>query len=238
MSIETKQYIATVDDIRKLVRQGVNAEQGLASTRGLYFRTLIGTCQAELGADTDQLKALKALHKRFYPVVLEAVTTPDIAAANHIAPEEKRRRALERNRRSNFARSAMGTIRRWLQVSGHDLRTLKPAKASKAQLEADTPKKAGSRKMVPEKAQERVRVVLERMLTMTRALADAAPEVARETLNEALNRIGQELFAGAVTPTTNPVVSTQERRPLRVGKAVFWPTESQILRRQRLKAAA
>lgn len=51
----------------------------------------------------------------------------------------------------------------------------------------------------------------------------------------------QELFAGPITPTTEAAIAAEEHRPLRVAgsKVLFWPTESQILRRQReMKVAA
>lgn len=233
MSLDRKTFNASVSDIKELVTQGVRAEHTLQSTRGLYFRALIGTTQARGGDGAT----LRAVHQEFYAVVLEAVVTPDIAKASRVLPEEKKRRARERNRRSNFARSAYGTIRRWLSIEGHDLMSLKPAKVTKTQLMAETPTRV-RKPLSEDKAAKRCEALMGRVLDFTRTLAASRPDQARKLLDEAINRAVQELARGAITPTTDAAAAQEEHRPLRIGKTLFWPTETQILRRERLKRAA
>lgn len=242
MSIESKGYVASIDDIRTLAQKSANAVTTIATTRGVYLRALVFTARSELKngeAVPAQLAALRAVHSRFYPAVLEAVTTSDIARAPRASSEERHRRALERNRRSNFARSSYSTIRTWLKAGGHSLFSLKPT-FTKGQLDAEVPAKE-ARKVTPEKIKSRVDGLVKRLLEQTRTLAGISPEQGRAVLDEAMNRLAQELFAGAVQATTDANVAAAEHRPLRAGKHVFWPTESQVVRRHRmskLKVAA
>lgn len=200
-------------DIRKLAR---NAAQGDTS-RGAYLRALIETAQAEGGT----VAALKATHARFYPVVQAAVITPDIAPANRAAAPERKRRALERNRRSNFARSAYATVRRWLKVEGHDLMALKAVSVTKSQLLAEAPP-AKSRTLTPERAQARANAMTKRLLDFTKQIAKTDRVQAAEVINGCMQQLAQSMFTGAHA-TTDVAVARAEHRPLRVGRATFWP---------------
>jgi hypothetical protein len=244
MTIDTKNFVATVEDIQELVHQVMEAGQTRNGAHDTYFKALIGTTQSDLKGTKDvteamQMKSLALVHKRFYAAVLEAVNTPDIANGGRLKQEEKTRRTLERHRRSNFARSAYSTVRSWLKAGGHDLMAVNVAKTSKAQLFAETPKREGAQR-VPSAARIRKRTdtLVERIMEGTRQLANADPKEARAVLDEALQKIARELFQGAVQPTTDPKVAAAEHRPLRAANAMFWPTETQVIRRARMKEAA
>lgn len=242
MNIEANKFVASVNDIRKLTRENMESEQSLASTRKLYFQALVGTTRAELASGKDsreQAAALRAVHNRFYVGVLEVITTKEVAEAPRLGPEEKKRRRLARNARSNFARSAFGTIRRWL-LSGHDLTTLNLATLTEAQLRKETPIADRRRKASPRQAQKRVGALVNKILAQARQLANANPTEARAVLDGVVSRMTQELFAGAdVVPTKDPEVAAKEHRPFQAGKTMFWPTAAQDVRRERaLKIAA
>jgi hypothetical protein len=217
----------SVSEIRALARQTVDGRKAISTARGAYFRALIETSQAELGGKADQaaqLAAVKAVHRRFYPVVQEATTTPDIVIDKKATPAERKRRALERNRRTNFARSAYGTIRRWLRAPDHDIMKLDASKATKSQLLEDAPptrKHALTRQRVHARASK----LIDRLLLFTKQLSKSDQAQAAEIVHEAVNRLFKQLAAN-VTATTDASVAAQEGRPLRVGRAMFIPTEA------------
>lgn len=235
-------FIATVDDIKALAQQHQAAENTQTETRSTYLRCLVGTTQNELKASLQkglpaQLRALKEVHGRFYAVVLEAVSTGDVAKGKNLHPEEQSRRALERNRRSNFARTAHAVLRAWLKTEGHDLLTLNASKVSRYQLMNETERPAINRRINPDAIRTRVEKLVSTVLEQARKLAEADPAAAREALDLVMQQIGKELIGGAAV-TNDAAIAIAEHRPLRVGKGMFWPTESQVIRRQRLKAAA
>jgi hypothetical protein len=244
MTIDVKNSVATVEDVKELTRNAMDASAQVSETRQTYLSWLIGTTQAELRGTKDitdemQAKSLAIVHKRFYPAVLEVVATADIADVPRLRAEEKTRRSLERNRRSNFARSAYSTVKSWLKSGSRDFMALKPDRVTKSQLLAETPRSNVVRAVKPDKVRERVTEFVEKVLNSTRQLANSDAAGARAILDEALQRIAKELFQGAgVTPTTDAVIAAKEHRPLRTGNMLFFPTETQVIRRQRLKAAA
>lgn len=223
MSIENKKYVASVEDIRKLTRENVNAAQSLASTRKLYFQSLIGTTLAELpkGKDSrEQAVALRAVHSRFYVGVLSVINTKDLAETPRLGPDEKKRRREERNAKSNFARSAFGTIRRWI-LAGHDLATLSPAAVTEQQLRKQTPIAASRRKANPKQAQKRVGSLVSKILAQARQLANADPVEARAVLDSVVNRVTQELVkVGDITGASAPAVAPRGRA-VRKGQGIF-----------------
>lgn len=227
MNTKADKYVASVEDIRKLARENLNSQLSLASTRKRYFELLLGTTTAQIKAagDDDAKKppdVLKAVHKEFYAAVLEIVATPELADVPRLSTEERKRRAKERNQKSNYARSAFGTIRKWMKAPRHDITALNPAAVKESQLRKETPNVA--RKISAKRTSRRVNTLVKGILKETRLLLNANPEEARAILGEVANKVTQELFTGDVTATTQPDIATKESRPLRLGKNLFWPT--------------
>lgn len=143
-------YRATESDIENLARDYLAAQAQSRAVSGTYLKILAASAQAEarernpLKPSTDSelsamyARAVAAIHKRFYPIILRTLTTPDIAKAPNLKPAEKHRRANERNRRTIFARSAYSTLRSWVRA-GHDLLTLNVEKLTKRLLIAGLP---------------------------------------------------------------------------------------------------
>lgn len=217
----------SITDIRALARQTVDGRNAINTARGEYLRAIIETAQSELGGKADQaaqLAAVKAVHKRFYPVVCEATTTPDIVADKRQTLEERKRRALERNRRSNFARSAYGTIRRWLRAPSHDLMRLDAKKVTKSQLLAEAPptrKHALTAERVRANADRRI----DQLIGFIRQVAKVNQAMASDVVNEAMAALAHQVARDAKV-TTDVSVAAQERRPLRVGKVMFLPART------------
>lgn len=216
----------TAAEIRALARQSVEGRQAIATARGAYLRALVETTQAEIGGKADQaaqLGALKTVHRKFYPVVQEATTTPDIVHSNKSPPGERKRRALERNRRTNFARSAYGTIRRWLRASGNDLMRLDAQKVTKSQLLNEAPP-TRKHALTKERIQARAGKLITNLLGFTRQLAKLDEQQAADVVDDAIEQLVR-LRAANMKVTTDAHTATQEQRPLRLGGAIFWPTD-------------
>lgn len=185
----------TASEIRALARRTVDGRQAIVTARGEYLRALVETAQADLGGKADQtaqLSALKLVHRRFYPVVQEATTTPDIAPAKHMLPAERRRRSLERNRRTNFARSAYGTIRRWLRAAGNDLMRLDAQRVTKSQLLNEAPP-TRKHALTSERIQTRAGKLTGQLVMFAKAVAKADQAQAVEVLREAIDRLRKQL---------------------------------------------
>lgn len=198
----------------------------MVSARGAYFRALVETAQVELGGKADQaaqVAAVKAVHRKFYPVVQEAIATDDILLSSDVP---RKRLALERNRRLNFARSSYGTIQKWLRVEGHDLMKLDALKVSKSQLEKDTPPTAiRKHALTPERVNNRAHRLIGGLLGFTRQVAKSDPELSQRVVNAAIDQLMKFLVANAKA-TTDTMTAANEQRPLRVGGRVFWLTET------------
>ncbi len=210
----------TVGEIRTLARQSVEGRQQTLSARGAYFKALVQTAQAELGGKAGQegqRAAVRVVHHRFYPVVLEAVTTLDVAKSDKLPKQERERRALERNRRSNFARSAHGTIQRWLRAEGHDLMKLDSEKITKSQLLAEAPP-TRKHALTPKRVKARAGKLVDGLLGFVRQVAKADQEQAAVIAATAIAQLQKLLPEGV--------------------KKKDWATDTQVLRRARLKKAA
>jgi len=151
-----QRYRATEADVENLARDYLAAQSQSAAVGSTYLKVLAASAQQHV-RDTTPIKpttveattalyarGVAAVHKRFYPIILATMTTPDIAKAPNLGPVEKSRRATERNRRTNFARSAYSTLRAWVRA-GHDLLTLNIEKMTKRLLIAGLPPAKPSR---------------------------------------------------------------------------------------------
>ena len=218
--------------IRALARKTIEGKEMLLAARGEYLKALVETAQAELGGrggQEGQRAAVKLAHSRFYPVVLEVVTTSEIAKSDKVTKQEKRRRALERNRRSNFARSAYGTIRRWLRAEGHDLMKLDAQKVTKSQLINEAPP-ARKHALTARRVQQRAAKLIGGFLAFTRQVAKTDEIQANAVAVEALDQITKVIAKLGMEKkhTTDAQVAAKEMRPLRVGGNTFWPVETRI----------
>lgn len=141
-TIKRAHYVATEAQVETLAAAHWNVAIQLEGSNSTYLRVLLVGAQAELGRGRGrkpnpqaQLAVLDKVHERFYAAVLRGVTTDDIAKDEGLEPTESSRRALERNRRSTFARSSKTALANFAKAGG-DLRTLVPEEVTKASLRA------------------------------------------------------------------------------------------------------
>lgn len=213
----------TPSEIRNLARQFADGKKTIATARGQYFRALIETAQAELDGKADQAAqraTVRAVHRRFYTIVEEAIASDEILVAAGVT---RKQLGKERNRRTNFARSSHSTIQRWLRAPDHDLTKLNAQQVTKSQLEKDAPAPRKHR-LTPERVQARGKRLTDMLITYAKQIAKADEGQAAALLREAVDRLFKQMTANAPT-TTDARVAAEQRRPLRVGRTVFVPTD-------------
>lgn len=137
--IEAAHHVATEQQIEQLAQNHYTSQSAVGRANGVYLRAVIAAAQSKLGtrgrppAKDAQMSVLTGVHDKFYAAVLRGVTTDDIAAEDGLDRTEKQRRGIERNRRSNFARTAISAITGYVERGG-DLRKLDVASVTKDQL--------------------------------------------------------------------------------------------------------
>lgn len=195
--IEQGNWVANEQQVEALAHERYAGASAVANVDGTYLRILLVGIQARLGpkrrgriALDTQAQVLEETHKRFYDAVLRGVTTPDIAIDETLPQAERSARALERNRRSAFARSAKSTLAT-AAASGVDLRGLDVALVTKASLRALTAPPEPSDKTV--RQINRTRGALLRAITRrAKVNADEAVEEIEATV-EALQQLAATL---------------------------------------------
>lgn len=151
--IEKARFLATEHDIELMARERQDSLDAGAKATGTYLKVLTALTAHEIGGRTallsrrrgklalslrpeevaDHLNVLESINSRCYAAVCKAVITPDIERKDDLPQSEQTRRALERNRRTNYARTAMSALRAYVQA-GRDVRDLEPSEVTKGKL--------------------------------------------------------------------------------------------------------
>jgi|SRR5579859_149481 len=233
VSIEAKGYIAADSDVEQVTQSIVGATQAIEAGRGNYLKMLVANTIQALGTEprkrqsgkqpkldedgtAKQLKALSDVHERFYAVVTKVVSAAVPAGKD---------RALEINRKTNFARTAMSVVRRWIKV-GNDVTALIPKAVTKAQLAVAATPRAVSAQALATRAERDSKALVVTIM----ALADADKTKAIEELQLLMDQITTQLLELSTSgATTDMATAMRERRPLRVKKMVFIPTATQVI---------
>ena len=136
-------YLVNDTTVAALARAYADARGTIDNVKGAYLRVLVAhakdlAAKAQTRTPESDMQAMLATHDRLYAIVLAAITTPDIAADDAQPKDERQRRALERNRRSTFARTAKSTLQAYLKAGG-SLPDLDPNKVTKESLRVASP---------------------------------------------------------------------------------------------------
>lgn len=216
-TLQARNYVATSKDIVEIVKARIAHAIGVVSADSDYLKALVATTVNELGVtprlragkqdgllDEDTIKvhaaAFETVHGRFYADVLKAVN-------------ESGGTAKERNAKSNFARSAASTLRRWIKA-GNDIRLLAPARVTKGALAVQT----AAREQSPD----------DRVLRMVDNLVDFASELdkrkAAALLRSAMDRLSTALleFVPKTTTATKTALAEHQFFSPKSG-GLFWP---------------
>lgn len=189
MTIETKNFIASENDIEKLAGLILDTDQRASSARGIYFKAAIATTQAELQSPPRQrnvnaerlsatdiethLKAFESVAERFHAAVVR------IAEATVPVPDNKLRR-----KRTRYSHSALSTIRGYIRA-GNDIRAIAAHKATKAALATPMRK----RKASVDQLKRRVGTLGASLQRLAKQLCGADREAALETLRPILAQL-------------------------------------------------
>lgn len=211
-------------DVTLITQQIMQAAADADAGRTSYLRTLISTAQTELGKKGQetavQMVALKSVHERFYELVLGAVEP--------FVPKGTKNRAVELHRRANFTRTALSAVRRYVRA-GNDLAGINSAKATKGTLavKPTTPRPQSARRL-----KARAEVQSKALITTLIGLADTDKQAAVDEMQLVLGQLTDQLVRMGVASTKDAAQASMEHRPLKVGKVLFMPTQTQVLRQQ------
>lgn len=239
MSLEQKGFVATVEDVASVVESVLTANAEADAGRLSYLKILIATTQNELGGKPRirassgpgkaaklkgediaiQLKALAAVNDRFYPVVTRVVVAS-------IAPGTKDK-GLEANRRTNFARTALSAVRLFI-AAGNDITAVGLKTVTKASLAVRRPPKPPSGQRLKARAEAQSKTLVATLME----LADADKSAAVEELQLLMGQVATQLVALGVAATKDAAQAMSEHRPYRIGKMLFAPTDTQLVRQQ------
>lgn len=225
-NIQRKHYVATEAEVEALAGEQYTAMETAGAGGVTFLRVLVAASQARLGKRrgpapraSAQSEVLELVYDKYYPAVLRGITTDDIQHDPTLDAKEQRRRSLERNRRSAFARSAISTLRPFVQAGG-DLRNLDVENVTKAWLRAAIAPPEPENKVERQIARSQGALLraINRMARGDPAAAEAAIEAAIEALEHA--RPAAEQPAARTRPTAQAPRDTGTRRT-RVGTPVM-----------------
>lgn len=223
--LDAHPHNATDAQVEQLAHDRYTHGVQVTHTEGIYLKVIVAGCQAQLGLvrrgrapnAQAQMAVLEKVHERFYACVLRGVTTPDIAADDTLAQEERQRRTLARNARSAFARSTKSTLAAYARAGG-DLRALDLGKVSKASLrDFVTPPPTGDKTTQQVAKGEGV------LLRAIRRQARASPDTARESIERCMAEL-QKILDGLDDGTEPGATTTLVAR----GAAVQGHTRTRV----------
>jgi hypothetical protein len=242
-TIEKANYVADDATVEKLAAEYAASVSSIESARGTYFRILVATTQQAIagkptlrarskgGEPLDEaelsqhLEAFEAAHARLYAIVMKAGIPPELADHPNLTTDESNRRASERNRRTNYARSAASTLRSFIRGGGDVLRLSVPivTKSAVAAMTLRTDRQDGK---PGQRDRERVERAADRVVANAEALAESDKGAAVLSLQLALAKIATALSKIGPKSTTKPAVALEEHRPLKTPQGMFWPTNA------------
>lgn len=239
-TIEKANYLATAEDVATLATSNLEAQQMIGRVHGCYFRILLARTQHAICGkptlrarekaekmtpeDTEaHLKAFETQHAELYAAVLNAVRSADTESRKNLETDEQNRRALERNRRTNFARSAASVLRTYIKRGGNVLRLAVPH-ATKSAVAAMTPP-AEDAEPAEGRSERTVTRAAARIVAAVQSMAAEDKEGAVDVLRKALGLIAGTMQSLGIRSTTKPAVALAQDRLLRTEAGVFWPAQ-------------
>jgi hypothetical protein len=202
MSLESRKYVASPTDIENLTRSVLEASITSTEGRSTYLATLIATTQARLaGAPRKRLSSPTKLSPTERDKQLEVLD--EVAglfydhvkkAARETLKAHNRYSAIEENKRTNFARSSLSILRKWVKV-GNDITSLVAGRTSKSMLTVEP--RAG-RPPSERILKNQFTRIMERLRPVTIALKDADPKAVRAEILRFLEDIDETKVAGSV----------------------------------------
>lgn len=221
VKIETAKYLATEKDIETLARYKQEATLYGNRSAATYMKVLIALTAHQIGGKTallsrrrgaagkalpqaertDHLMTLEEVNARCYGAVYRATVTPDIERKEDLPAMEQVRRSLERNRRTNYARSSMATVRAYVEC-GLDIRDVKLETVTKQELRDRIAVAAPPDPLEEgERLQKSAERAADRLVKEAEELAGTDPDKAEAMLNSLVSKLQEvieRIQAGAI----------------------------------------
>lgn len=238
MTLIQQGYVATDRDIETLTATQLQAAQSVTDGHQTYLRALVATAQKELGVKpraraaagrphrlsdeeiAKQLAALAMVHRRFYEIVVRVID-------DSLTGVPAKERVAQKNRRSNFARTALYSARIYVR-SGHDMTALVPSKISKSSLAVTVPTKPPTAKRLKSRLERLSKTFVTAMLE----LGETDKAAAVTELDTLIGIMASQLATLGVHPARDIERAVAEHKPFKSGATLFIPTQSTVLRQQ------
>lgn len=230
-TLEQRNYVATPADIGHMAGDMMTAQGLLDTVPRLYLRATVATTIHELDApqrarsakvqkidEAEQARQLAALEKVigiFYPAVVEKMSVN--------LPVKDRAKVL--NSRTNWARGVHRDVRNWIRA-GHSITTIAACRLIKAAILV-TPK---PRQPAPGRVRKRVERTSKELVAGVMELATTDKAAAIEEIRLLMGQLAHQLVELGVHSTKDAKKAAAEHLPLSIGKTVFFPSETQIVR--------
>lgn len=229
-TIASRAYLATDEQVRQLAILNFESSEGFAKTGGTFLRIEVAALQSALGIqprqraggkpqrfDKDNVMATyRDVHNRLYALVLDAVVTPDIADNAKLRKAEKQRRALERNRRSNFARTVKSTLGAFIRAGGNVAALVVPS-VTKGMLSAETKKLKPATELDRDAQADRICSSMVKRIENIREEDHELAQMVAQRLTVQLSPVT------AQQTTRSPTKSVEEGIPLKLEGGIFLP---------------
>lgn len=221
-------FVATEEQVESLARLNLSGLQQTDNVRGSYLKVLVAALQKTGKPSgrgrkaTEVMESLTAVHDRFYEAVLRGITTPDVADDETLDREARTQRSLERNRRSNFARSAKSLVNKFIDAGG-DVFTINASTVTKAELQSFVLSMKQRIQATGVTLEHRAQLAMTRMEEAARELADEDKDAALTLVSETMAHLTNLLSELGRDFTTKTLVAVKEHRPLKLGEGMFWP---------------
>lgn len=230
-------YVADAAQIKDLTTGLLSATAAIDTGRASYLRFLVGTTIAELGVKprahaggrptkmtpetlATHLTALEVVHERFYTAVTEAASV-DLPGPTL--------RAKELNRRTNFARTAAGALRRWVKA-GNDITSLVVAKVTKRSLAVER----AVRPQTAARLKARTETTSKALVALVLDLSAVDKRAALEEIELLMGQLASQRIELGGAPTRSQQKAVDAGLPFRAKGHTFYPvTQTQVLRQQR-----
>jgi hypothetical protein len=212
-ALEDAGYLATDEQLAAIAQEYAVGLGAITGVRLNYLRILVAHSKRAAGqkakkmTSTQTRKVVQEVHDKLYAVVLAAITTPDIAPDDSASDRDRARRTIERNRRSNFARTAKHALDTFVDAGGK-LSALNPATVTKESLR---PRDRTDDRGSPGRLVRSAERTSERMVKLVTRLAAENKAAARKLVNA--------LIAELEPLTAKPLT----RKTVRRGQLVLHP---------------
>lgn len=221
-------FLATDKQVEQLAGRYLSGLQSQDAVKGTYLKVLVaGTLKSLPSNDktpkaAEVLKFIEETHEHYYAAVLRGVSTPDVRDDDKLEQAERTLRSLERNRRSNFARSCKSLLVTYVKANG-DVLTLKPEQVTKQELQAYITAMRERIHESPETLEHKACLASDRTEELVRQLADNDEDAAMKVIQMAMNKLAGLLAEMGKKSTRKTIVAIKEHRPLQLDEGLFWP---------------